>query len=510
MEDHDRPIAEASWGQGTLFEPRSYFSSLYLSWGKRVFDLAGSLAGLLLLSPLLLLSALLVRVTSRGPVLFRQRRIGRWGRPFNVIKFRTMRQGAERSGPAVVVRGDKRLTLLGGFLRRTKLDELPQLFNVLMGDMSLVGPRPRVREEIDVVPHEERLLLTLRPGLTSYASLYHHTEADYCAQYEDPQAAHRENILPQKAHLDKDYLENVGFALDVKLILLTILLVFVPGKARPKVVSYFGYEFPSYNRAAQVALEAGTYMAALWLAFWLRYDQGLPPGYRFQRELFLILLPLCRLATNQVFGVYRMIWRYVNLIDAARVALSITVVSTVFLGLRLLLPSENDLASLFQLPITVIAMEYLLSMGGCLGLRVSRRLLYQLGQHYQPLRTSVKRRLLLVGAGLSSLGVALEIARHPHLKLVGYVDDDEAKHGGLIAGCTVLGSYSSVAELIGRKRVTDVIIADPSLSEEKLRAIVRKCQDAGASVHLVPTIEQILGAQGPMSRTTAGSERTRD
>jgi lipopolysaccharide/colanic/teichoic acid biosynthesis glycosyltransferase len=153
------------------------------------------------------------------------------GRRFDVLKFRTMRQGAELAGPAVVVRGDKRLTLLGGFLRRTKLDELPQLVNVLLGEMSLVGPRPRVPNEIAPQNGDESLFVNLRPGMTSYASLYHHMEADFCAQYDDPQAAHRENILPQKAHLDMDYLNSVSLAQDVKLILLTVLLVFVPGMA---------------------------------------------------------------------------------------------------------------------------------------------------------------------------------------------------------------------------------------------------------------------------------------
>jgi lipopolysaccharide/colanic/teichoic acid biosynthesis glycosyltransferase len=499
MEGHVRPGIESPSKGGARPAPLAQPVTLYVRGGKRAFDFVASLAGLAILSPLLLLCALLVRLTSRGPILFRQRRVGRRGRPFDVLKFRTMRQGAELAGPAVVLRGDKRLTIPGGFLRRSKLDELPQLVNVLLGEMSLVGPRPRVPNEIAGQNGDESLFADLRPGVTSYASLYHHMEADFCAQYDDPQAAHRENILPQKAHLDMDYLRNVSLAQDLKLIFLTVLLVFVPGKARPRVARYFGFDFPSYNRGAQMLLEAGVYVGAVWLAYWLRYDQGLPPFYHSQRILFLILLPAIRLSANQLFGVYRMIWRYFNLVDAARLAVSITVVSTVLLGLRLLLPSQSDLANTFQLPITVIAMEYLLSMGGCVALRSARRLLYQLGQHYQPLPVSrrAKRRLLVVGAGLSGVGVALEAARYPHLKMVGFVDEDKAKRGRLIAGCTVLGPYRDIENLIRQQHVTDVVVSDPSLSEEGLRVLARQCQDAGASVHLVPTIEQILGTGQP-------------
>jgi lipopolysaccharide/colanic/teichoic acid biosynthesis glycosyltransferase len=497
IEDHARPAAEAPWREGARGVPRPPRITLYVRGGKRVFDFVASLAGLVILSPLLLLCALLVRLTSRGPILFRQRRVGLCGRRFDVLKFRTMRQGAELAGPAVVVRGDKRLTFLGGFLRRTKLDELPQLVNVLLGEMSLVGPRPRVPNEIAPQNGDESLFVNLRPGMTSYASLYHHMEADFCAQYDDPQAAHRENILPQKAHLDMDYLNSVSLAQDVKLILLTVLLVFVPGKARPRVARYFGFEFPSYNRGAQMLLEAGVYAGAVWLAYWLRYDRGLPPFYHSQRILFVFLLPILRLSANQLFSVYRMIWRYFNLVDAARLAVSITVVSIVLLALRLFLPGQSDLANTFQLPITVIAMEYLLSMGGCMGLRATRRMLYQLGEHYQPLPGPAKRRLLVVGAGLSGLGVALEAGRYPHLKMVGFVDDDPAKHGRLIAGCTVLGPYRDIENLIRQQHVTDVVVSDPSLPEEGLRAIARQCRDAGASVHLVPTIEQILGTRQP-------------
>src|SRR5208283_5702065 len=137
--------------------------SVYARGGKRCFDLALSLGGLTALSPVMMLCALLVRLTSRGPVFFRQTRLGYRGRPFPLIKFRTMVQGSESLGAAVEVDGDRRLTPVGAFLRRTKLDELPQLANVLRGEMSLVGPRPRVPSEVDLDDPQERILLGVGP-----------------------------------------------------------------------------------------------------------------------------------------------------------------------------------------------------------------------------------------------------------------------------------------------------------------------------------------------------------
>ena len=209
-----------------------------MRWGKRLFDIAASLAGLVISSPLLIFCALLVRLTSRGPVLFRQTRVGYLGRPFTLIKFRTMVQGAEALGSSVVVIRDPRLTPVGTFLRRTKLDEFPQFINVLRGEMSFVGPRPRVPSEIDLNDPRERILLSVRPGVTSYASIHHRMEADYCARQANPQAVYRTNLLPQKRSLDCEYVQNLTFRLDLKLLLMTFVLVCAPERSLARGLQY--------------------------------------------------------------------------------------------------------------------------------------------------------------------------------------------------------------------------------------------------------------------------------
>ena len=183
--------------------------------GKRVFDLAVSAAGLFILSPLMLLIALLIKCTSKGPVLYRQERVGKGGKPFTMYKFRSMRTDAEKDGPALSRRNDPRITKTGRFLRKSRLDELPQLWNVVRGDMSMVGPRPERQYFIDRItnhaPNFERLL-AIKPGLTSMGIVrfgYASTVAE---------------MIDRQRH-DQYYLENRSAALDMRILVQSVQVV---------------------------------------------------------------------------------------------------------------------------------------------------------------------------------------------------------------------------------------------------------------------------------------------
>jgi|WetSurMetagenome_2_1015567.scaffolds.fasta_scaffold00022_58 lipopolysaccharide/colanic/teichoic acid biosynthesis glycosyltransferase len=189
---------------------------------KRLFDIACSGLGLAALSPLFLVAAVLVKATSPGPVFFRQVRVGRNGRRFLVIKFRTMRMGAESGGP-VTTAGDERVTPFGGLLRRYKLDEFPQLWNVFIGKMSLVGPRPDVPGYADRIEGEDRKILSLRPGITGPASLYFRDEEGLLAREDDPKAYNDTVLWPRKVALNVKYLETWGFWKDIGYILITVV-----------------------------------------------------------------------------------------------------------------------------------------------------------------------------------------------------------------------------------------------------------------------------------------------
>lgn len=171
---------------------------------KRVFDLVVAAAALLLLAPVLLVVALVVKLDSPGPVFFRQERAGRHGRPFRIHKFRTMVHGA--AGPGLTIGDDARITRAGRWLRRTRLDELPQLIDVVRGDMSLVGPRPEVPKFVAHYPAALRAkVLAVRPGITDPAALAHIDEADLLANTSDPERAYIDTILPAKLALQADY-----------------------------------------------------------------------------------------------------------------------------------------------------------------------------------------------------------------------------------------------------------------------------------------------------------------
>jgi len=190
---------------------------------KRLFDIICSSLGLLVLSPVFMVVAVLVKLDSKGPVFFRHARIGKDFRPFRVYKFRTMREGAEQCGSSVTVGHDERVTRLGRFLRRTKVDELPQLLNVLKGDMSFVGPRPEVKEYVDLYPSEYRQLLTVRPGITDPASLQYSAEERVLAASPNWEEDYRNRVLPDKIRLSLQYVENHSLVTDLMLILKTIM-----------------------------------------------------------------------------------------------------------------------------------------------------------------------------------------------------------------------------------------------------------------------------------------------
>jgi lipopolysaccharide/colanic/teichoic acid biosynthesis glycosyltransferase len=189
---------------------------------KRVFDFIFSAIGIVLLTPLCVLIAAAVRYEDGGPIFYRGWRVGRWGEPFQVLKFRSMVVNAEKMGGSSTAEDDVRLTNLGRFLRKHKLDELPQLWNVLIGDMSLVGPRPQVQWAVDLYTEDERALLNLRPGMTDYASLVFRDEGAILKGSVDPDRTYLEKIHPAKVSLGLTYLSHGSRWADLKIIVATL------------------------------------------------------------------------------------------------------------------------------------------------------------------------------------------------------------------------------------------------------------------------------------------------
>ena len=208
--------------EGKLRVARNSGGTFYLRHLKRVMDFVVALAGLIVTFPLLLLCAVAIRLDSHGPVLFRQKRVGQYGKEFAILKLRTMVHGAEAKGPKLTAAHDPRITRVGKWLRRTKIDEIPQLLNVLKGEMSVVGPRPELPEYVLTYTEEQKRAFKLKPGITGPASLAFIDEEQLLAASGDAEAFYIGTVLRRKLELDLAYCERVSFLGDVRLILLTL------------------------------------------------------------------------------------------------------------------------------------------------------------------------------------------------------------------------------------------------------------------------------------------------
>jgi lipopolysaccharide/colanic/teichoic acid biosynthesis glycosyltransferase len=212
-------------------------STIRTEWAKRAFDIIVAAVALVLVSPLLLLIAAMVRLSSPGPALYGGTRVGLEGKLFSMLKFRTMVVNAESLGGSATPADDPRLTSFGKFLRRYKLDELPQLINVLVGDMSLVGPRPEVQKYIDLFSPEEEAILMVRPGITDWASIWNSNEAAVLEGSRDPEKAYEELIRPTKLALQLMYVRNHSFYTDLKILFHTAVKLihenWVPKELKP-------------------------------------------------------------------------------------------------------------------------------------------------------------------------------------------------------------------------------------------------------------------------------------
>ena len=461
---------------------------------KRALDLSAALAGLLLLAPLLLFIALAIKVESRGPVFFRQERVGRHGVPFRIFKFRTMTQGAPTGGIPLTVAGDQRITRVGGFLRRTKLDELPQLLDVLRGSMSLVGPRPEVARYVQHYPPEWRKrLLSVRPGITDFASIRYHNENDLLARASDPEREYIEVVLPTKLRYALHYLDNPGLASDLRVLGLTLRTIFVPSKPLPwrfirmndiKLWTWLEQRMSTLsprNRTLAMATDALVVLVCWHLTYLFRLGfERWQPGRPWYDDAVSLGIVLTYLLFLTLTGVPRGLWRFFGFDDFKRIAAA-CLLAGLFSAVWVLM------AHLVGVARAVLLLHPLFCIVA-LGLT---RMAYRMVWEHARSRTSgdegEARRAIVLGAGEAARRLVGAIHRRDGWTVLALLDDDPAKQGLRITGVTVQGKVADLNLPHILAGATHVIVAMPGAPAAQREQVLRLARQTGLAVMSVPT-----------------------
>jgi FlaA1/EpsC-like NDP-sugar epimerase/lipopolysaccharide/colanic/teichoic acid biosynthesis glycosyltransferase len=452
---------------------------------KRGLDILGALVGLVLFSPVFLAMALAIKLTSRGPALFRQARVGLHGRPFRVLKFRTMVEDAERRGGPVTTLSDPRVTRLGRVLRRYKLDELPQFWNVLKGEMSLVGPRPEVPEMVATFTPEQRQLLEVRPGLVDYAAIAYEANADLLDRADDPVAAYATRVLPRKIELNLRYLQRRGLREDLRILLATLVVL------AQSLLSRLG-------KPGQMVVDAAVVAASLLAAYQLRFEFAVPPQHWKQMVFLLPYVVLARLGFNLVFRIYKIIWSYISLYEMGRFFRSVLSLSGLLLAARLAFADGNPY---LVMPFSVIVLEGTFSLLGMVSVRFTRRWLHELTRSGLAPLSENARKVLIVGAGDLGRATAKEIRLHTDLDLaiVGMIDDDAAKTGSLLEGVRVLGTLDDLPALYERLRFNLVLLAIAELPRARKRHLSAVCEELRVPLKVVTGASALISGDVQVS-----------
>jgi FlaA1/EpsC-like NDP-sugar epimerase/lipopolysaccharide/colanic/teichoic acid biosynthesis glycosyltransferase len=446
---------------------------------QRALDLCGAILGLVVSLPLLIVVAIAVKLESAGPVLFTQVRVGRRGRRFKLYKFRSMVVDAAAGAP-ITGEGDPRITRVGRIIRPLRLDELPQLFNVLRGEMSLVGPRPEAPAIVERYTTEQREILEVRPGITGPTQLAWLDEAAHLAGERNSTDYYVGHILPRKLATDLEYVRTRTFAGDVRILLKTPvhLARFVLGR----------YWTGRLLNAARLSTDFVAVALATYLAFFARFDGQLTEA---QASTFILGLPLQLLAYALpffYFKTYRSIWRYAGVQDFWQIAKACVIGGAISAALMHMTALSYPRAVLVVTP----GVALLLLGGARLTWRSAATAFAGNGSKV------ARHRVVIVGAGRTGASVAREILSAPNLAcdVVGFVDDDRRLNGAKLHNLPVLGTTEELPQLAQKHRLNEAIIAIPRPRLDTLRRIRDACIRAGLRFKTLPSVSQLVSGDG--------------
>ena len=446
---------------------------------KRLLDLVGAAIGLFLSWPLLLLIAVAIKLDSPGPVLFTQRRIGRGGVPFRVYKFRSMFVQPDAGAP-ITAAVDRRVTRLGRLLRPTRLDEMPQLLNVLKGEMSFVGPRPEAPAIVERYTPEQRQVLDVRPGLTGPTQLVSLGESERFPADVDPTEYYVRHVLPRKLAIDLQYVRTRTFMDDLRILFGT-----------PLHLGHFVLALPGFGRVPKLmrlVSDLGLTAAATYFAYLARFDGNIPRG---DMEVMVGGLPLEIMAyvfAFLYFGTFRSIWRYVGVADFWQVAKAAAVGGGVNAVVMHMIG--------WPYPRSVLVLTPAFALLLLCAARLTWRTLRPAFSGAAP--SLERRRVVIVGAGRSGASVAREILGTPSLAydVVGFVDDAPHLQRAVLHNLPVLGTTADLQELTAKHGLSEAVIAISRPTLVQLRRIREACMRAGLVFKTLPSLGQLMSGDG--------------
>ena len=454
---------------------------------KRLADILASLLGLLVLSPAFAFVAIMIKRDSPGPVFYRGLRTGKNGRPFSILKFRSMYERPESyDGPRVTAQGDKRITPLGGWLRDTKLNELPQLWNVLVGDMSLVGPRPEDPDISSTWPVGlRREILSVRPGITSPASIAHHDEEkqlDATGVMDD----YFERLLPDKLRLDQLYVRHHSFITDLDALFWTFVIL-IPRLRDFKISEGWLFGGPISRFARRYASWTATDFLTAFLSIGLvgvLWRLGGPLDIGIWNALgSAVVLAFLFGFFNTLLGLGTVEWSHAAAEDAFRLLVSCGLVTLAVIGFQFLFLTKPFL------PVRFMFIAGLLVLVSFMAVRYRLRLVTGIASRWINLRHSgygAGERVLVVGAGEGSEFVAWLLRRTDFRRLytiIGIVDDDPSKQGMQFDGLKVLGTTADIPGIVQRQDIGVLFYTISRISPADSQRILDTCRKT--KIHLV-------------------------
>ncbi|MCL4394686.1 MAG: polysaccharide biosynthesis protein [Chloroflexi bacterium] len=458
---------------------------------RRLFDIVAALFGLILLFPLFLIVAIAIKLESRGPAFYRGERLGKDGARFRIYKFRTMVANAARLGGGLTHRGDPRVTRFGRVLRRTKIDELPQLINVFRGEMSFVGPRPEDPRYLPYYSPRYRQVLAVQPGITSIASIRYRNE-EQLLPADNWEKVYVGSVLPAKLDIELSYLATQSPGQD-------LLIMLATGFALLKDEAHFDrltravtrFELFVERYASWVVIDTPLIVLAYALALAVRsITAQIDLPLAFAEALVGVALYV---VTNQFFGIYHRVWRYASGQESVMLFASVTTATLAISLVNLLMPTR-------ALPLGAIWLGGFFSFVFLAAVRYRRNLISGLRravEDYVGFASGEGARVLVIGA--KDIGQIMAYQLQNHLRtyqVVAFVDDDRQTHGMRIHNIPVFGGRDRIPELVARLHVDLILVAIPLSKADGPRELLKLCRSTQAQIKVIPSLGDLLTQNG--------------